>query len=135
MCQIWLNSVQGLWRLFFSKWKMYICLSFWPPSPREGKVLLRDTFPCPRFSKKRKHIYTIFVVTLFFAKKMALGFNRFACLILFLSSVEILLRPWLNFGKVNSPYFFLHLGRAWLLIKTNLSFFYTRILWAMFVWK
>lgn len=45
---------------------------------REGLALLRDTFPCPRFSKEENALkfYTIYVVTLFLHKNLPLGLNR-----------------------------------------------------------
>ena len=98
---------------------MYIYLSFWPPSPREGQVLLGDMFPYPRFLKT--HLYH-FCSNPLFAKNFALGLNRFVWLILFLCSVEILLRQWLNFWKVHSPYCpFSFVGKGKALDENNLD--------------
>lgn len=103
MCQIWLKSVQGLWRLFFSKWKMYICLWFDHHLLGRARSFSETRFLVQDFWKMKTHLYHLCSFPLF-AKNLALGLNRFAWLILFLCSLEILLRQWLNFGKVHSPY-------------------------------
>ena len=103
---------------------------------REGLVLLRDTFPCPRFFLKRKGIYTIFVVTLFLHKNLALGLNRLSNIVFKFSwnLAQTFVKFWKSTFTI-LPFFLLWDRKALFLIKTNLSIFYTRILWAMFVWK
>ena len=108
----------GLWR-----WsgKCLFAYSFVQHLLGRARSFFETRFLIQDFWKKKTHLYH-FCSNHLFAKNLALGLNRFVWLILFLCSIEILLRQWLNFGKVHSPYYpFSFFGKGMVLNINNLD--------------